>query len=174
MRLNPVLWIVVAGVMLALGIFAIAGFPRLASAGLVTAAYAQAAPASTATVDWSPLAPLLREVVLAILGAVLVWAAALFQRYTGITVEKSHREALQTTLANAIGLLAAKGVTNTGLANLSLGSPQVTEAVNYVIRSAPDAIAHFGLKPDDVAEKLLAKAGVMNVALPTTNVTPGP
>jgi membrane protein implicated in regulation of membrane protease activity len=162
--MRPVHWIIAAGVMLALGIILLAGLP----------VRAQAPAADARVVDWSPLAPLLREALLAVLGAVLVWAAALFQRYTGITVERSHREALQTALANAIGLLAAKGVTNAGLANLSLGSPQVTEAVNYVIRGVPDAVSHFGLKPEDVAEKLLAKAGVMNVALPTTSVTPGP
>ena len=72
------------------------------------------------------VSPILMEVatlfILALVGALV----ELVRRYTGISIEAKHREALQSALQNGARLLIA-GLTR-------------DHAVDYVLRSVPDAL----------------------------------
>jgi hypothetical protein len=41
-------------------------------------------------------------------------------------------------------------------AGQEVGNQFVADAVNYVLKSAPDAVAYLGLTPDAIAQKILA------------------
>jgi hypothetical protein len=41
--------------------------------------------------------------------------------------------------------------------SIEVGNPAVASAVNLVLKSAPDALAHFGITPESVAQKIVAK-----------------
>lgn len=101
-----------------------------------------------------------------IIPAAALWAAAELRRRTGISVETSHREAFQTALTNATGLLLAHlGQRAQGI-TFDARHPAVKEAILYVNKASPDALKYFGLGPDQIAEKIAAKIGVMTAAPP--------
>lgn len=78
------------------------------------------------------------------------WAAAVFQKKTGVEIDARMREAFQTALGNAAGLLLNKDEAT--VRNMSA-------AVNYVANSAPDAVKYFGLDDNDIATRVDAKIG---------------
>jgi len=106
--------------------------------------------------------PYLMAVVSVVATAIVGWLAELLRRKFSLDIEASHREALQTALANGAGLLLGKlGGTLAGK-TLDLKSAVLAEAVNYVLQSVPDAVRHFGVTPEAIAEKISAKLSQMN------------
>jgi hypothetical protein len=55
------------------------------------------------------------------------------------------------------GLLIGKAGSAAAGRKFDLKSAALAEAVNYVVQAVPDAIRHFGITPEAVAEKLQAK-----------------
>lgn len=105
-----------------------------------------------------------------VIPAAALWAAAEFRRRTGITIEASHREALQVALTNAAGLILGKVGDVASTVTFDAKNAAIKEAIVYVNKSAPDALAYFGLRPDQVAEKLAAKLGAMTASNPAVTV----
>ncbi|MFB2553355.1 hypothetical protein [Ensifer soli] len=83
------------------------------------------------------LIDLLISVILGV--ALLYW-----RRWTGIEIEAKRREALQSALSNAAKLLL-------------LDDGDMDDAVFYVRRSVPDALAYFGLDDEDIETYLAPK-----------------
>jgi hypothetical protein len=133
------------------------------------AAFAQ----ETATVRVGDLiAPWLENVVGAaaiLITAVIGYVANLIRQKTGIDIETAHREALQQALTNAIGLVINKFGTEIGDKVINVGSPVLRDAISYVNRAVPDAVKHFGLTPEQLAEKLAAKLGLAAVTATEAN-----
>lgn len=121
----------------------------------------------------APWLQLLFAAAATVIPAAALWAAAELRRRTGISIEASHREALQTSLTNAAGLLLGKLGEKAQGVTFDARHPAVREAIQYVNAAAPDALAYFGLRPDQIAEKLAAKLGAMTAAPPpeVVNVT---
>lgn len=123
------------------------------------------APAETSINVGDLLAPWL-QLMLAFAAVVIpalgTWAAAELRRRTGIVVEASHREAFQTALLNGAGLLKVKAEQMTSNVTIDVRHPAIRDAILYVNSSAPDAIKYFGLTPEAIAEKLVAKLGLVN------------
>ena len=92
--------------------------------------------------------------------AILGWLAALIKAKTGIDIEARHREALQTALTNAAGLMLRRLGDKANLVSFDVHNPIIREGILYVTRSAPDAVKKFGLSPEQLAEKLVAKLGL--------------
>lgn len=109
----------------------------------------------------SPWLQLLFAAASTIVPVAALWAAAELRRRTGITVEASHREAFQTALTNATGLLLANLGQRAQGVSFDARHPAIKEAILYVNKASPDALKYFGLGPDQIAEKLAAKLGVM-------------
>lgn len=116
----------------------------------------------------SPWLQLIFTAASVIIPAAALWAAAELRRRTGITIEASHRDAFQTALTNAAGLLLAKAGDAANGIKIDARNPAIKEAVLYVNKSAPDALAYFGLSPDQIAEKIAAKIGTMTASSPPT------
>jgi len=101
--------------------------------------------------------PYLLAVVSVIATAIVGWLAELLRRKFNLDIDAAHREALQTALTNGAGLLIGKAGNAVAGKKLDLKSAALAEAVNYVLQAVPDAIRHFGVTPEAVAEKLQAK-----------------
>lgn len=120
----------------------------------------------------APWADMIVSTVAVLIGALVTWITALISRKTGIEIEARHREALQSALTNGAGLVLSK--ITVPLSNLSMDvkSPLVKIGVEYVLNAAPDAVKKFGLSPDELAEKLVAKLGLASSpALPAQQST---
>lgn len=113
------------------------------------------------------LAPWLQYLVAALVAVVLAilgWLAALFQRKTGIEIDLSRMATLQSGIENMAGrvvmLLGDKlnGVT------LDVRHPVIKQAIEGLFKAAPDAIAHFGLTPDQLGQKIIDKIGVITAS----------
>lgn len=107
------------------------------------------------------LRPVLTEIATILLVAGLGYALKLLKEKAGIDIEASRRDALQAALTNAAGLLVARLGSGALAARLDAASPGVADGVAYVISAAPDAIEHFGLTESEIAEKVVAKLGVL-------------
>jgi hypothetical protein len=101
--------------------------------------------------------PYLLAVVSVVATAIVGWLAELLRRKFNLDIEASHREALQTALANGAGLLIAKAGAALAGRTLDVKSAALAEAVNYVLQAAPDAVRYFGITPESVAEKIRAR-----------------
>ena len=84
------------------------------------------------------LVPLLIDLMLPVIAG---FALAIFRRYSGIQIEGKHMATLQSALGNAARLMIAGGT--------------IDEAVAYVWRAAPDALAAFGVSTRERIEELL-------------------
>jgi hypothetical protein len=103
------------------------------------------------------LQPYLLAVVSVIATAIVGWLAELLRRKFNLDIDAAHRDALQTALVNGAGLLIGKAGSAIADRKIDLKSAVLAEAVNYVLQAVPDAIRHFGITPEAVAEKLQAK-----------------
>lgn len=100
--------------------------------------------------------------IISVLGAAIAgWLANLIRVKFNLDIEAKHREAIQTALTNAAGYALAKGATLVEGKQLDVHSPAVAAAINYALAAAPDAIKYFGITPENIAEKLAAKLGVL-------------
>jgi len=127
-----------------------------------TLAFAQA-PSTSVNVG-ALLAPWLEMLVasLATLVTALVgFAAQQLRKRTGIAIEQSHRDAIQTALTNAAGLLVARVGNRLDNVNVDVRSAAVRDAILYVNAAAPMAVRYFDLTPELLAQKLTAKLGVV-------------
>lgn len=110
------------------------------------------------------LAPWLEMLVGAVailITALLGWITAMIKQKTGIDIEARHREALQTALTNAAGLVISRVQGSIADVDFDVRHALVKDAILYVNQAAPDAVERFGLTPQDIAEKLTAKLGLV-------------
>ncbi len=80
----------------------------------------------------------------------------LLRRWTGLQVDATRREALQSALRNASKLLLQPGGT-------------IDDAIDYVLRSVPDTLKHFGIDNPDEIERYLQPHIVEAKALLSSN-----
>lgn len=103
------------------------------------------------------LQPYLLAIVSVLATAIVGWLAELLRRKFNLDIDAAHREALQTALTNGAGLLIGKLGDAAAGRKLDLKSAALAEAVNYVLQAVPDAVRHFGITPEAIAEKIQAK-----------------
>jgi hypothetical protein len=105
---------------------------------------------------WSGLEPFIIAALGALISAAAGWLVYLINKKLGLSIDDSLRDSLQTAAANAAGLVLAQVGNRLAGVTLDVRSALVADAVNYVLEAAPDAVAHFGLTPEAVAQKVLA------------------
>ena len=125
---------------------------------------ALAMPANAATIDLSPLSTLagevvqgLAELIAAVLVGALAWAS---KKLFGIQMDAKQRESLHGAIERGIGSgleVMAKKVD--GKTSFEVDSEVVALVANYVIKMSPDAVNHFKLTPDKLADLIKAKFG---------------
>lgn len=125
----------------------------------------------------APWLPILMAAFMGVVIALLTWIKSWIERRTNITIENVHMQTLQKAVENAAGLVLSKITTGAKTITVDVGSDAVRQGVSYVNQSAADAVAKFGLSSDQIAEKIIAKLGVITAPNPETNirdVTPPP
>jgi hypothetical protein len=123
------------------------------------------APAETSINVGDLLAPwlqLLLAFAAVVIPALATWAAAELRRRTGIAIELAHMQTFQQALTNGAGLLITKAHQMSSNVTIDARHPAIRDAILYVNNSAPDAIKYFGVTPEAIAEKLVAKLGLLN------------
>ena len=148
----------------------------LAFVALVTVAGAFPALAQDgSSISLAPFVNLLLEYIAPAIAAIVAFLVGqlllLLKRKFGLDIDARNREALQTALTNGAGLILQKSAGLAAGKVLDLRSHLVADAVRYVEKSAPDALKHFGLTPDAVAEKIAAK--LSQVAPPASDIDVG-
>ena len=87
------------------------------------------------------LTHILPQLIDLVLPAIALFALTIFRRYTGVQIEGKHMLTLQSALGNA--------------GKLMLGGASLAEAIDYVMKAAPDALAAFGISTRERIEELL-------------------
>jgi hypothetical protein len=126
---------------------------------LFTAAFVSSAMADTtiAVGDiWTGVMPYIVAAIGAVITFLVGWVLNLLKTKLGVSIDDSMRASLQTAAANAAGLVLNSLGNQLSGVKIDVGNQFVADAVNYVIKAAPDAVAHFGLTPDEIAQKILA------------------
>jgi hypothetical protein len=112
-------------------------------------------------------------VVGALASAAIAWVSKMLNDRLGISVDDSLRNALQTATTNAAGLVL-NGIGNQ-LQGRKLDVGEVgNNIVQYVFANVPDAIKHFGLDQDRIANMILAKVPQIANTTPSPNVPANP
>lgn len=105
--------------------------------------------------------PYLIELAGIFIAALAAWLFKLIREKLGLDIEARHREAFQTALTQAAGLLISRLGSGSLAARLPMDSPGIIDGVAYVQSAVPDAVARFSLEPHVISEKLTAKIGVI-------------
>jgi hypothetical protein len=119
------------------------------------------------------LIPSLMALLLAVLGVLTQRVNAKLnvdKNAAVIQMEHSLRDALQTALENAAGQIVMQAGKSLDGKTIEVGSPEMVQAINSVNKSALDAVQHFNLSDNDLAEKVVSKIGLLTAGNP--NVTP--
>lgn len=99
--------------------------------------------------------------------ALATWAVAELRRRTGIALEVAHMQTFQQALTNGAGLLVTKATQMASTTTIDVKHPAVADAIRYVATSAPDAVKYFGVTDAAIAEKIIAKLGLINPPVAT-------
>ena len=128
------------------------------------------AAAPDTTVSAAPLFQLVEPYLVSGLGALvtalIAWAAAAFQKWTGVRIDQAHREALHGAAMTGVAMALSKlGVAADSL-TVDVKSAVIAQTIAWVEKSVPGALAHFEMTPDKLADLVESKIGLLAVAGP--------
>lgn len=119
-------------------------------------AFAADGVATPAGTPFQPLFEVIRSYILEVASGLIIvligWIARLIQRWTGIQIEKSRRDALHS--AAMTGVTQALDEMGMRAVNLAVGARArvIAEGVEWVKKSVPDAVRYFGLdRPENAS-----------------------
>lgn len=102
------------------------------------------------------IAPYINAAVNAFIVAIIGWIALKFKQKTGIDIEAGHRDAIARALQNQAGSLIADGMASVDkLGKVTVSSASLAQSVNDLMKSVPDAVKHFGITPDKIAQRIV-------------------
>ena len=125
----------------------------------------------------APWIPTLFNAFMGLVLALLGWIAYQIKVRTGVAVEASHMQVLQKAIENGAGAALARLTSKAKTITVDVRSEAVRAGVEYVNQSAAQAVAEFGLTPEQLAEKIIAKMSVITAPNPDVNIrdnTPPP
>lgn len=128
----------------------------LAVVFIVSPAHAEGGVINVGQAFSDALAPYINAVVNALIVAIMGWVALKFKQKTGIEIEASHRDAIARALQNQAGSLIADGFAKVDkFGKVTVSSQALAQSVNDLMKSVPDAVKHFGVTPDKVAQRIV-------------------
>lgn len=110
---------------------------------------------------WNALQPVLVSVGTPILMVLVGWVAISIQKKTGIDIEAGHRDALHSAIQSGLGLGLSRIGAFLPKDLISTKNAVIDAALSYIVKSVPDAIAHFGLSDGKLEKLIEAKLEVM-------------
>lgn len=97
-------------------------------------------------------------IVVTVLGVGVGWIIKRGEAALGIQIEAKHREALQTATSNGAAMILTELFQSRQPMTVDVKSVHLKRSIDYVMnRAAPDAVKHFGLTPETVADQVEAK-----------------
>lgn len=127
--------------------FIVCGFALLALVSVCTPALA----AEVATPSWGGIAalatPWIEAAASGVVTALIGWIAVVVQRYLGLRIEASHREALHSAAMTGVRQALNRLQAAANAAPIEGRTAIVASAVGWMQQSVPDAIRYFGLDP---------------------------
>lgn len=131
--------------------FLAAGLLALAGAALAQDTVVSAEP-------WvATFLPFVATLTTALIGAAVTFGVAYMNARWKIQVDQENRDAFQTSVTNAAGLLIQRLGAQAAMAKIDVHSPAMREVIDYVGKGAPEAIAKWGITPERVAKAIVAK-----------------
>jgi hypothetical protein len=103
----------------------------------------------------------------ALITALVAWAASAFQKWTGVRIDQAHREALHSAAMTGVNMALSRiGVAANNL-TVDTKSTVIAQAVAWVEKSVPGALARFRMTPDKLADFVESKIGMLVAAGPS-------
>lgn len=118
-------------------------------------------PAHALTIDLGDVAEYLQPVLItfasSLAAGIAGWLALVLKKKWGLEVDANQREAFQTAAKNSAQWLIVRGGEQLKGRSISIDNPLVAEAVKVMQASAGEAIKHFDVRPEELAQKILSK-----------------
>jgi hypothetical protein len=114
------------------------------------------------------------SVIMACFGwlTVIINTRANMQNNVAVIQMESHaRDLLETALTNAAGWVVIKAGPALDKMSFDVKSPLIVQAVMTINNLAGTAVKQFGLSPEDIAKKVIAKIGVLTASNPSVSPT---
>jgi len=137
------------------------------------------APSETTINVGQLLAPWLQLLIAGVVSAILAllgWVTKVFNDKMNLSgnasvlaIEGQARDTLQSALTNAAGLLVMKLGPKLDGMTIDVKSPLVKDAIVTVNKLAGDAVARFGITPEDIGALVIAKVGVLTAPNPAVS-----
>jgi len=106
---------------------------------------------------WDAISPYIVTLISTLLIALLTWATALLQKWTGIKIEATRRDALHKAVMTGV----LQGINQVGemADSMSVDAKNrvVADASRWVLRSVPDAVKYFNVSNDDLRTLIESK-----------------
>jgi hypothetical protein len=125
--------------------------------------------------DLSPLMDAAVTLVSAIIAAAAPVLLLKLSAVLKLNLDQGHRDAIAHALQTAlgIGLQMAQEKGDAALSNVTIRSAALAAMAGYVKQAVPEAVAHFGLTDDAIAQKVAAQlAARLHVAPGATAAAP--
>jgi hypothetical protein len=125
--------------------------------------------------DLSPLMDAALTLISAIVAATAPVLLLKLNTVLKLNLDRGHRDAITHALQTAmgIGLQIAQEKGDARLSNVNIRSTALAAMVGYVKQVVPEAVAHFGLTDDAIAQKVAAQlAAKLHVAAAATLASP--
>lgn len=125
----------------------------------------------------APWLPILMTAVMGVILALLELIRQWVKKRTNVQIDETYMKVIQVALDNAAGRAVMQLSDRLRDVNLDVHSPVIKQAVEYVNQAASDSVKHFDLDSDQIAEKIIAKIGVITAPNPVAfpkDVTPPP
>lgn len=110
-------------------------------------------------IDFTPILQQLIQLLGLVLMGLATWAVKKASDYFGLKQDDSARALIETAVKN--GVKYAEGKLSGEVSKLdpavTVNSPFVAEAANYVIGHVPDALTRLGVTQQQLSEKILAQ-----------------
>jgi hypothetical protein len=100
-------------------------------------------------------APYVNSAVGALITVGLTWLTLLLRTKLNVSIDDSMRQALETFLKNQASSLIADGAVKFQGTAVNVSSPALAAAANTALKLIPDTMAHFGLTPEVIAQKII-------------------
>lgn len=111
----------------------------------------------TGTDFWTLIQPFVVDVGVAVLTVLGGWLFAMIKRKFGLDIDAKNRDALHSAAVTGINLALAKLGTKLQGTSVDVHSAVIASAIQWVEKSVPDALSHFGVTPATLDDLVVSK-----------------
>ncbi|MFD2678030.1 hypothetical protein [Camelimonas lactis] len=117
--------------------------------------------ADVTTVNLTPVTDMVLSGITATIGAVVAVAIGFLSvrvnKWFGVSIDQRQRDALQAAIMTGVHAALERIDAATGPLIVDVKSKVISDGLSYVVNAVPDAIKHFKLSDDMIAEMVAAR-----------------